>query len=222
MVAFSVDDIFAAAALGRQAGYAREPFSAPLRPQGFPVFTSTHFSPNHLPRPPLATFLDPVIRASPRAAALLVLLSSPRIGVSTGVHIELGLGFSFHARPQGRVFGDGCSQTNLLTRSSHVDTERQTQEVLGHHENALDHDYNDRKASLVPYQFYGRGQQQAVHHYHILHTQGRLPLYLLGVHLRLLHETYPDRLSSYTPHDTRGTSYLTHSVSYYGVEKTLL
>jgi hypothetical protein len=52
MVAFWLDDILAAAAAGRQAGYPRFDFSEPLRPQGFPVFTSTHFSPNHFPKPP--------------------------------------------------------------------------------------------------------------------------------------------------------------------------
>lgn len=44
--------ILLATAWGRQAGYPR--FSPFRRPQGSPVFTSTHFSPNHLPRPACA------------------------------------------------------------------------------------------------------------------------------------------------------------------------
>jgi hypothetical protein len=41
-----------ATALGLQAGYPR--FSPLDLPQGLPVLTSIHCSPNHLPRPPLA------------------------------------------------------------------------------------------------------------------------------------------------------------------------
>jgi len=57
--AFSALVILAATALGRQEGYGRldSPFFADLRPQGLPVFTSTHSSLNHLVNPPVGFFL---------------------------------------------------------------------------------------------------------------------------------------------------------------------
>lgn len=93
---------------GRQAGYPR--FSPALRPQGLPVFTSTHFSPNHLPRPAFlrlarATSLPfhPVIRARPTATTALVLLRGPCVRISRRVNLELFLGLALNARPKRRV-----------------------------------------------------------------------------------------------------------------------
>jgi hypothetical protein len=53
MAAFCPLDILAAVAAGRHAGYFLLDLVADLRPQGFPVDTSTHFSPNHFFKPPL-------------------------------------------------------------------------------------------------------------------------------------------------------------------------
>jgi hypothetical protein len=68
--AFSALVILAATALGRHEGYGRLDLVADLRPQGFPVFTSTHSSLNHfLSAAPFllfltATFLTPVFSAN--------------------------------------------------------------------------------------------------------------------------------------------------------------
>ena len=67
--AFSPFVILAATALGLHEGYGRLDLVADLRPQGFPVFTSTHSSLNHfLSAAPFllfltATFLTPVLSA---------------------------------------------------------------------------------------------------------------------------------------------------------------
>jgi len=69
--AFSALVILAATALGRQEGYGRldSPFFADLRPQGLPVFTSTHSSLNHFLRAApfllflTATFVTPILSA---------------------------------------------------------------------------------------------------------------------------------------------------------------
>jgi hypothetical protein len=70
--AFSAFVIFSATAFGLQEGYGRldSPFFADLRPQGLPVFTSTHSSLNHfLSAAPFllfltATFVTPVFSAN--------------------------------------------------------------------------------------------------------------------------------------------------------------
>lgn len=68
--AFSAFVIFAATALGLQEGYGRLDLVADLRPQGLPVFTSTHSSLNHfLSAAPFllfltATFVTPVLSAN--------------------------------------------------------------------------------------------------------------------------------------------------------------
>jgi len=67
--AFSALVILAATALGLQEGYGRLDLVADLRPQGLPVFTSTHSSLNHfLSAAPFllfltATFVTPVLSA---------------------------------------------------------------------------------------------------------------------------------------------------------------
>ena len=67
--AFSAFVILAATALGLHEGYGRLDLVADLRPQGFPVFTSTHSSLNHfLSAAPFllfftATFVTPVLSA---------------------------------------------------------------------------------------------------------------------------------------------------------------
>jgi hypothetical protein len=67
--AFSPFVILAATALGLHEGYGRFFLSLPERPQGFPVFTSTHSSLNHFLRAApfllflTATFLTPVFSA---------------------------------------------------------------------------------------------------------------------------------------------------------------
>ena len=67
--AFSAFVILAATALGLHEGYGRLDLVADLRPQGFPVFTSTHSSLNHfLSAAPFllfltATFVTPILSA---------------------------------------------------------------------------------------------------------------------------------------------------------------
>jgi len=67
--AFSAFVILSATALGRHEGYGRFFLSLPERPQGFPVFTSTHSSLNHFLRAApfllflTATFVTPVFSA---------------------------------------------------------------------------------------------------------------------------------------------------------------
>jgi len=67
--AFSPFVILAATALGLHEGYGRLDLVADLRPQGFPVFTSTHSSLNHFLRAApfllflTATFVTPVLSA---------------------------------------------------------------------------------------------------------------------------------------------------------------
>jgi len=67
--AFSAFVILAATALGLHEGYGRFFLSLPERPQGFPVFTSTHSSLNHFLRAApfllflTATFFTPVLSA---------------------------------------------------------------------------------------------------------------------------------------------------------------
>jgi len=68
--AFSLFVILAATALGLHEGYGRLDLVADLRPQGFPVFTSTHSSLNHFFRAApfllflTATFVTPVFSAN--------------------------------------------------------------------------------------------------------------------------------------------------------------
>ena len=101
---------------GRHAGYA---LSSPLeRPQGFPVFISTHFSSNHLPRPPrplLGFFGFAGFRGFFRsatgyllvgAATLLIFAYQPRIRIRARINRELALGFSLYASIKRFVYWD--------------------------------------------------------------------------------------------------------------------
>ena len=89
---------------GLHAGYA---LSSPLeRPQGFPVFISTHFSSNHLPRPPrpllfgFAGFRGFFRSATGYllvgAATLLIFAYQPRICIRARINRELALSFRFY------------------------------------------------------------------------------------------------------------------------------
>jgi hypothetical protein len=77
-----------------------------------PVLTSTHFSPNHLPRPALgfrfaATFCRPfhaIVGARPLPATTFVFLRRPRVSVGRGVHIKFFPRLGLYARPKRGVF----------------------------------------------------------------------------------------------------------------------
>ena len=101
---------------GRHAGYA---LSSPLeRPQGFPVFISTHFSSNHLPRPPrplLGFFGFAGFRGFFRSATgclpisattLLIFAHKPRICIRAWINRELALGLSLYASIKRLVYWD--------------------------------------------------------------------------------------------------------------------
>lgn len=60
IAAFWPLDILSAVAFGRHAGYFLLDLLDDLRPQGFPVDTSTQFSPNHLRNPPLYAITNPL------------------------------------------------------------------------------------------------------------------------------------------------------------------
>ena len=101
---------------GLHAGYA---LSSPLeRPQGFPVFISTHFSSNHLPRPPrplLGFFGFAGFRGFFRsatgyllvgAATLLIFAYQPRICICAWINRELALGLIFNSAVKRLVYWD--------------------------------------------------------------------------------------------------------------------
>ena len=90
---------------GRHAGYS---LSSPLeRPQGFPVFISTHFSSNHRPRPPrpllfgfagFRGFFRSATGCFPiGATTLLIFAHQPRICIRARIHVKLALGLSLYA-----------------------------------------------------------------------------------------------------------------------------
>ena len=99
---------------GLHAGYA---LSSPLeRPQGFPVFISTHFSSNHRPRPPrpllfgFAGFRGFFRSATGYlfvgATTLLIFAHQPRICIRARINRELALGFSHNALVKRLVYWD--------------------------------------------------------------------------------------------------------------------
>ena len=99
---------------GLHAGYA---LSSPLeRPQGFPVFISTHFSSNHRPRPPrpllfgfagFRGFFRSATGCLPvSATTLLIFAHQPRICIRTRINRELALGFGLYASIKRLVYWD--------------------------------------------------------------------------------------------------------------------
>jgi hypothetical protein len=88
--AFSAFVIFAATALGLQEGYGRLDLVADLRPQGLPVFTSTHSSLNHfLSAAPFLLFLTATF-VTPVLSAYLAALSYGTRCVSRRPHLVTG------------------------------------------------------------------------------------------------------------------------------------
>gem|GEM_PF-5611701 len=86
------------------------PHSGRLPPfLGAPILT--HFSPNHLPKPPLATALllrsHFVITASPATSRSLVLLGRICVGIGRWIHLELCLGFCLGCSPFTRIGWSG-------------------------------------------------------------------------------------------------------------------
>ena len=99
---------------GLHAGYA---LSSPLeRPQGFPVFISTHFSSNHRPRPPrpllfgfagFRGFFRSATGCFPiSATTLLIFAHQPRICIRAWINRELALGFGFNSAVKRLVYWD--------------------------------------------------------------------------------------------------------------------
>ena len=99
---------------GLHAGYAL--FSPLERPQGFPVFISTHFSSNHRPRPPrpllfgfagFRGFFRSATGCFPiSATTLLIFAHQPRICIRARINRELALGFSFNSAVKRLVYWD--------------------------------------------------------------------------------------------------------------------
>ena len=99
---------------GLHAGYA---LSSPLeRPQGFPVFISTHFSSNHRPRPPrpllfgfagFRGFFRSATGCFPiSATTLLIFAHQPRICIRARINRELALGFRLYSAVKRLVYWD--------------------------------------------------------------------------------------------------------------------
>jgi hypothetical protein len=90
---FSAAVILAATALGLQEGYGRLELVADLRPQGLPVFTSTHSSLNHfLSAAPFLLFLTATF-VTPVLSAYLAALSYSTRRIRRRPHLVTGFDF---------------------------------------------------------------------------------------------------------------------------------